>query len=584
MTKKGDPAEKFGVPAITSPLPGTRSDDSFKFIEHCLQECLGNHNCSISMFRSRRHATFRTTTVNDGLEPKRPNDMVETGGPLRLVDVRAFCGDHNYDIECGHNVRLVENLPVCPRYMTLSHCWGQKLDTNAITTRGNLSSRMKGIKLDDLPANFRDAISITRRLGIQYLWIDALCIIQDSQADWAQESMKMGYIYDGSYLTVAASASEDSTGGCYRSTGIRQDKLGGGSLIEIINRLTVASGQPSTLIFWAPNLSEDDPLREPAPLIGCALSQRGWVFQERILSPRTIHFTNSQLVWECRELYEMEDRLPFVTAQGTLSLAMNREISPDRIRQIWYDWLIGFGYSSRKFTMMEDRLIAIAGIARSLHERTGVPYIAGLWTNNLGFGLGWLEKPKHRTQYHSQPSNKFNSRRRPTWTWASTDQEFQYSLRDFEEDRDFHYVDNTMKTLGDVNDPFTIIIGGWLKIRGRVYEGPTSYFTRLCLDTMAQQEVLGAALAHSEVGSSAFNPPSWVYIQLGQFRNRTNSGDIIIEESWLIVRRVEASEEEYERIGIAYRNQELGPLTRAWQDWLGEDFTKKYLVRDLKLV
>ncbi|KAE8136014.1 heterokaryon incompatibility protein-domain-containing protein, partial [Aspergillus pseudotamarii] len=499
--------------------------------------------------------------------------------------------------------------------MTLSHCWGKRLGTDAITTRANLLGHMKEIKLNDLPANFCDAISITRRLGIRYLWIDAICIIQDSQADWAQESVKMGHIYDSSYLTIAASASEDSTGGCYRSTGIRQDKLGGGTLIEITNSLTVAKEQPSTLILWAPNLSDGDRLREPAPLVGSALSQRGWVFQERILSPRTIHFTNSQLVWECRELYEMEDRLPFVTAQDTLSLAMNREISPYRIKQIWYDWLIGFGYSRRKFTIMGDRLIAIAGIARSLHERTGVPYIAGLWAKNLGFGLSWLEIPKHGTQYPSQLLNKCNSRRRPTWTWASTDYEFQYSLRVFEEDRDFHYVDNKMKTLGDIDDPFTIITGGWLKIRARVYEGPTSYFTKLCLDTMAQQEVWGAALAHPAIGSSAFNLPSWMYIQLGQFKSRTKSGNIIIEESWLIVRRMEASEEEYERIGIAYRELKdledyptedqrvkvssdpireyricerlesvqdyFQPGTGGWEGRLGQN--KKYLIRELKL-
>lgn len=528
------------------------------------------------MFRSRRHALFRTTTGNDGLEPKEPDAMADTGGPLRLIDVRVFCGDHSHDIECGHNVRLVENLPVCPKYMTLSHCWGKKLDTNAITTRGNLPSRMKEINLGDLPANFWDAISITRRLGIRYLWIDALCIIQDSQDDWAQESVKMGHIYDSSYLTIAASASEDSNGGCYRGAGIRQDSLGGGTLIEITNKLRVISRETSTLILWAPTLSDDDPLREPAPLVGCPLSQRGWVFQERILSPRTIHFTNSQLVWECREVYEMEDRLPFVTPHDTLSLAMDREISPDWIKRIWYNWLIGFGYSSRKFTVMEDRLIAIAGIARSLHERTGIPYIAGLWTKNLGFGLGWLEVPNDGTEDPSRLSNRPYARRRPTWTWASTDHEFQYSLRNFIEDRDLQYVDSRVKTLGNVDDPFTIITGGWLKIRGGVYRGSDSYFTELHLDM--SQEVVPLATERSQLESSVFN---WngalsqlYYIRLGQFSTRPTYRTVVVRESWLIVRRVEAEEEEekeYERLGIAYRTH-----TSSLDEGEGQDTTEEY--------
>ncbi|KAE8373361.1 heterokaryon incompatibility protein-domain-containing protein [Aspergillus bertholletiae] len=539
LTNKGDPAEDFGVPAICSRLPGTWSEDSLAFVKHCMQECLLNHNCSISMFKSHRDAHAGTTgiPVDADLESERPDDKIDSRWPLRLIDVRPFCSEHDHDIDCTHNVRLIKNLPVCPQYITLSHCWGKRLDFNIITTTSNIRSHMREIELDDLPSNFWDAISITRRLGIRYLWIDAICIIQDSPSDWAQESAKMGYIYDGSSLTIAASASQDSTGGCYRSTGMRQDQLGGGTLIKVSNKLI--NGQPSTLFLWALRLSDNDSLREPTPLVGCPLSQRGWVFQERILSPRTIHFTDSQLVWECREVYEMEDRLPFVTFQDTLSLAMDREISPDRIKEVWYEWLIGFGYACRKFTRMEDRLIAVAGIARSLHERTGIPYIAGLWTKHLGFGLAWLEMHSYGSEYVSHLLTKPNSRRRPSWTWASTDHEFRYPSGNFEEDKNLHYVSSKMKTLGDVDDPFTVIIGGWLKIRGQVYDGPSSHFTKLSLDT-AQQEDWRMSR-------------SWVYIRLGRLNDRIGK-DVVIDELWLLVQRVEPREEYYERLGIAHKS------------------------------
>ncbi|RAQ41829.1 hypothetical protein AFGD_001066 [Aspergillus flavus] len=283
----------------------------------------------------------------------------------------------------------------------------------------------------------------------------------------------------------------------------------------------------------------------------------------------------------------MEDRLPFVTPHGTLSLATDREISPDWIKRIWYNWLIGFGYSSRKFTMMEDRLIAIAGIARSLYERTGIPYIAGLWTKNLGFGLGWLEAPNDGTEDPSRLSNRPYARRRPTWTWASTDQEFQYSLDDFEEDSGLYYVDSRIKTLGDVDDPFTIITGGWLKIRGRVYRGSDSYFTELHLGM--SQEMVPFATERSQLESSVFN---WngarsqpYYIRLGQFSARPTYRTVVVRESWLIVRRVEVEEEEekeYERLGIAYRTH-TSSLDEQW-DEEEEESTCEFRIMDLKLV
>lgn len=109
-------------------------------------------------------------------------------------------------------VRLVENLSVSGQYMTLSYCWGSSRPLT--TTRGTLQQRKTKIALEDLPKTFRDAVHITRRLGIPYLWIDSLCIIQDELQDWEVESSKMAGIYSGSYLNLAAMSSVDSRGGC----------------------------------------------------------------------------------------------------------------------------------------------------------------------------------------------------------------------------------------------------------------------------------------------------------------------------------------------------------------------------------
>jgi len=173
--------------------------------------------------------------------------------------------------------------------MALSHCWGGSLSAAHSTRTFNITFRSAWIPISSLPTTFRHAIEITRRVGIRYLWIDALCIIQDSPIDWAQESAKMGYIYDSSLLTIAATASNDSFGGCFNNSGATQDQLDGGTLVEVTQ--TLPDGRQSDLLFWSPRFDPRKPLSEPTPLKESLLSERGWVFQERILSPRTVHFT-----------------------------------------------------------------------------------------------------------------------------------------------------------------------------------------------------------------------------------------------------------------------------------------------------
>ncbi|OCL09069.1 HET-domain-containing protein, partial [Glonium stellatum] len=98
-------------------------------------------------------------------------------------------------------------------YICLSYCWGKT--TPFKTTRANLGERIKGIPFQNLPRTYRDAVTVTLRLGIQFLWIDALCIIQGDPLDWETESANMSRIYGGSYLTLAASSSSHADGGLF---------------------------------------------------------------------------------------------------------------------------------------------------------------------------------------------------------------------------------------------------------------------------------------------------------------------------------------------------------------------------------
>src|SRR5947209_7177591 len=100
-------------------------------------------------------------------------------------------------------------------YLTLSHCWGNADSMPIKTTTSNEQVHLKGLDTATLPQTFCDAVIITKHLGFRYLWIDALCIIQDSQSDWQTESANMASIYQGSSLTIAASSSSNSDGGCF---------------------------------------------------------------------------------------------------------------------------------------------------------------------------------------------------------------------------------------------------------------------------------------------------------------------------------------------------------------------------------
>ncbi|KAF0320296.1 het domain-containing protein [Colletotrichum asianum] len=98
-------------------------------------------------------------------------------------------------------------------YVALSHCWGPEQLHPPETTWSNLRQRQECIDLTTLPSTFRDAVLVTRNLGVQYLWIDSLCIVQDDTADWQTESSKMAGYYSNAYLVISAAQAEDSTQG-----------------------------------------------------------------------------------------------------------------------------------------------------------------------------------------------------------------------------------------------------------------------------------------------------------------------------------------------------------------------------------
>jgi hypothetical protein len=98
-------------------------------------------------------------------------------------------------------------------FATLSHCWGTSYMPKA--DRSNLHQLVAGIDSSYFMKTFLEAISITRKLGLRYLWIDSLCIIQDDKDDWNNEASLMSLVYRYCFINIAATGSPNPTGGCF---------------------------------------------------------------------------------------------------------------------------------------------------------------------------------------------------------------------------------------------------------------------------------------------------------------------------------------------------------------------------------
>ena len=123
--------------------------------------------------------------------------------PTRVLDVSS---------PSGHPFLFVSN-GARGKYTALSHCWGgRQLNT---TTKANYDAHRQRIEHTTLSKTVQEVIKVTQALGLRYLWVDSLCIIQDDQADWKNEAMRMSHVYEQSYCTIAAAAASDGTVGCF---------------------------------------------------------------------------------------------------------------------------------------------------------------------------------------------------------------------------------------------------------------------------------------------------------------------------------------------------------------------------------
>ncbi|KAH7060489.1 heterokaryon incompatibility protein-domain-containing protein [Macrophomina phaseolina] len=332
---------------------------------------------------------------------------------------------------------------------------------------------MKRIPFDSLSLTFRHAVQVTRELGVRYLWIDSLCIIQGDSEDWAVESGRMGSIYAHSYVTIAADCSASGDAGLFNSKSVLQDEEPLGR--HVLLKVPVEEGEETRLNLYVSDersvpsnlklksmFGEDGP--EGVDSTDRMLVTRGWTLQEAVLAPRVLHFTSKQLIWECpwrgyaaedifsvnlrytRPTYtEMKNRLRYVEEESSYSTTEKLRKRQHDLLKAWYIELIELHYSTRDLTFLKDKLPAIAGVAAWTAQSLGCQYIAGMWRAKLEWALTWRAVTNPLEENHSPAESIASSKLQahdqshgthiPSFSWACSAGQvsWDYSIGTFQE-------------------------------------------------------------------------------------------------------------------------------------------------------
>jgi hypothetical protein len=369
----------------------TNSDRSWEIAQTWLSECSVSHTACSS--KSHHRALWQ---------------------PKRLLNV---------EINANASIRLQLNGAHTPveTYVSLSHCWGEVKIHRLL--QANIEEFQKGIPEHILPKTFQEAISITRKLGYKFIWIDSLCIIQDSVEDWRQEAETMGDVYRNAVFNIAATAASNGDGGCFS---LRDPALIQPCRIEAKWKRGAGLYQIHDSALWRHGVTR-------APL-----STRAWVIQEMSLAKRVLHFSKSQLFWECDQKMACETfprGIPITHVEVTprINSFFYEHFDDGRLKCFSEDWTgllkadpklraydlwsnIVVAYTKCHLSHPTDKLIALSGLAKEIRQLTHDEYLAGLWRKHLPFHLLWFVE-KLTVSNAQDVARPYCA---PSWSWAST--------------------------------------------------------------------------------------------------------------------------------------------------------------------
>ena len=328
--------------------------------------------------------------------------------PARLVEF--------YNKRGVQSVRLVETSDEFFRerrpFAALSHMWGDATVKPPLRTLTyNLREFKEGIEISRVPKNFVEALEVAAQLGIPYVWIDSLCIVQDSSSDWEEQAKLMHMVYRYADVTIVATAATSSHDGFLARDIEKIDSL----RVRYSTQTADPGCEKTDHYFVMSRLENSEDSHRMHAIDGAKWNTRGWTMQERSLSTRSIHFCRNKIFFECRSCLKSEENEPTQEMElaGRLMWPRGRDLTMNYIYDYW-ELLLG-EYCRRTLTKSSDKLAAIRSIAEEMKEVSGMDYIsfAGMWRPYIQRELLWCVvpiggDPVKPTEY-----------RAPTWSWAS---------------------------------------------------------------------------------------------------------------------------------------------------------------------
>jgi hypothetical protein len=393
--------ERFHVPVTAAENP--QSESNLVLAQKWLHDCLDNHSSCHTGLSSRAFPDTAESSVH----------------PVRLINVGSPPAVQPF---------LTETSGERGPYVALSYCWESAVPECPRVTliKANKNHLEQQLPMGNLPPTICDAIDFTRRLGIQYIWIDRLCIVQDDPLDWARQAGLMCEIYEGAILTLAALATETADKGLYLPrTALHSVRVECSTKDKSIGTMNIG-----------PELAGPLHYHLEMELNESRWTTRGWTLQERLLSRRILYFGRLQMYWECREDIWREDGVVEFSRVGVASHGLSgltselaaykraaaSGVGADRHATLSHRVLLGlkqaFGriqnqemdywrsivrdFASRELTVSDDRLEALKGVARAIQLNLGWDpntYSFGHFSSNAAHSLLWyssgrLIKPK----------------------------------------------------------------------------------------------------------------------------------------------------------------------------------------------